>query len=87
MLMMILIYEVYLHKLLKRCHLECLKCAHIKECPWDEYICSNAPVHGQLECLNYAHENNYLWHDNTCYNAACNGFMECLNYAHENGCE
>ena len=42
-------------------HLECLKYAHEKGCPWDAKTCSEAAQRGHLECLKYAHEKGCPW--------------------------
>ncbi len=68
-------------------NLDCLKYAHERGCPWNEWVCSFAAENGHFECLKYAHENKCPWDEETCINAAKNGNLECLKYAHENGCE
>ena len=69
----------------QRGHLECLRYAHEKGCPWDKDICTEASSNGHLECLRYAHEHGCSWDEWTCYYAS-EGHVECFRYALENGC-
>ena len=66
-------------------HLECLKYAHERGCPWDELTCAYAAKLGNLECLKYAHEHGCPWDARTCGTAAENGHLECLKYAQDHG--
>ena len=67
-------------------HLECLRYAHERGCPWDRYTCSIAASGGHLECLGYLHEHGCPWDGFTCFCAASRGHLECLRYARERGC-
>jgi len=60
-----------------------LKYAHENGCPWDEYTCSFAAMHGHLECLKYAHEHGCPWNEETCACAAYTGHLGCLKYAQD----
>ena len=43
-------------------HLEVLKWARAKDCPWwNEYTCAWATEYGQLEVLEWARENGCPW--------------------------
>ena len=66
-------------------HLDCLRYAHEKGCPWNIRTASFAADGGQLGCLKYVHENGCPWHRFTTSHAAENGHFDCLKYAYENG--
>ena len=80
-------WEFYVTKIAaKHGHLDCLKLAHLEDCPWNENTCYYAAYFGHLDCLAYAHENGCEWGEST-YNAASgNGHLDCLKYLHEKGC-
>ena len=51
-------------------HLDVLKYAHEKGCPWDELTCACAAEGGHLAVLKYAHENGCLWNKKYCHDLA-----------------
>ena len=81
----ILIVELSLH-CVKNGHLELLKWARNKKCPWSVRACKLAAKNGHLEVLKYLHDNNCPWNANACRHAAENGHLEVLKYLHDNNC-
>jgi hypothetical protein len=67
-------------------HLECIKYAHEKGCPWSTDTSTGAAKNNHIECLKYLHENGCPWNSNAYYYAAANGHLECIKYLHQNGC-
>ena len=69
----------------ENCHLEVLKWARAKICPWDELTCNNAAENGYLE-QKWVRPDCYPWDEWTCDNAARNGHREVLMWTRANGC-
>ena len=67
-------------------HLEVLRWAREKGCPWNSLTCSRAARGGHLEVLKWARENGCSWNEETCANAVEDGHLEVLKWARENGC-
>ena len=67
-------------------HLETLKWAREKKCPWNTDTCAYAAKGGHLEALQWARENGCPWGARTCAYAAWGGHLEVLKWARENGC-
>jgi hypothetical protein len=57
-------------------HLEVLKWARAKDCPWDEKTCAYAAKGGHLEVVKWARENGCPWSLLTCAAAAHVGFEQ-----------
>lgn len=56
--------------------------AHENGCPWNESICENAAILGNLDCLKYARENGCPWNAQACL--AKTKSKECREYILEN---
>jgi hypothetical protein len=67
-------------------HLELLKWAREKGCPWDSDTCAYAAKGGHLEVLKWARQNGCPWNSNTCSSASYCGHLEVLKWAREAGC-
>ena len=58
-------------------HLDCLKWARTKGCPWNEETCRNAAMGGHLDLLKWARRNGCPWNEGTCTSAAKNVILFC----------
>ncbi|KAL6053844.1 Ankyrin repeat-containing domain [Balamuthia mandrillaris] len=74
-----------MHRGCKGGHLEVLKWARERGCPWDTWTCIRAAEGGHLEVLQWARERGCPWDSRTCAYAAGGGHLEVLKWAICNG--
>jgi hypothetical protein len=67
-------------------HLDVLRWARDRSCPWSEATCCYAAEGGHLEVLRWAREHHCPWDGRTCAWAAKHGHLEVLRWAREHDC-
>jgi hypothetical protein len=66
--------------------LDALKWLREHDIPWNEDVCSNAAMFGNLKALKWARENGCPWDSQTFHYTAQYGSIEILDYCFENNC-
>ena len=66
--------------------IECFKYLHENNCLWNEHICRDIVLRGNIELLKYAHENGFEWGEDTCIHLFEEANIECIKYAYDHGC-
>jgi hypothetical protein len=68
-------------------HLDVLRWARERHCPWNEATCCYAAEGGHLEVMRWARDHDCPWDSRTCAWAAKHGHLVVLRWAREHDCQ